>query len=87
MSLLNRITKFAKSSQGKKLMSQAEKIAKDPKTKQRIEDVRERVTHKKPDASPGSAADAAGGSTPPAPTPTPAPTPPPAEGPPPGASS
>ena len=75
MSFLNRITKFAKSPQGKKLMGQAEKIAKDPKTKQRIEDVRERVSHKKPGAAPGSAADAAAGNTPPAPAPGQAPPP------------
>ena len=79
MSFLNKITKFAKSPQGKRLMSQAEKMAKDPKTKQRIEDVRERVAHKHPDGSPGAAADAGAGSAPPASTPK--------EGAPPGATS
>ena len=46
MSLLGRIGKFAKSSQGKKLMKQAQDVAKDPKTKQKIADARERLTHK-----------------------------------------
>ena len=46
MSLFNRITKFAKSEQGKKLISQAEKVAKDPKTKARINEARERLEHK-----------------------------------------
>jgi hypothetical protein len=46
MSFLNRIGKFAKSPQGKKLMKQAQDLAKDPKTKQKIEDARERLTHR-----------------------------------------
>jgi hypothetical protein len=46
MSFLNRIGKFAKTPQGKKLMKQAQDLAKDPKTKQKIEDARERLTHR-----------------------------------------
>jgi hypothetical protein len=46
MSLLGRIGKFAKSPQGKKMMQQAQQIAKDPKTKQKIEEVRGRLAHK-----------------------------------------
>jgi|tagenome__1003787_1003787.scaffolds.fasta_scaffold19615449_1 hypothetical protein len=46
MSLLGRISQFAKSPQGKKLVKQAEQMAKDPKTKQKIQDVRERLAHK-----------------------------------------
>jgi hypothetical protein len=61
MSFLSRIGKFAKTPQGKKLMKQAQDLAKDPKTKQKIEDARERLMHKddqekkppqKPPASP-----------------------------------
>ena len=46
MSLFGRIQKFAKSEQGKKLMKQAEDVAKDPKTKQKINEVRDKITHK-----------------------------------------
>jgi hypothetical protein len=46
MSLLGRIGKFAKTPQGKKLMSQAQDMAKDPQTKQKIEDARQRLMHR-----------------------------------------
>jgi hypothetical protein len=46
MSLFGRISKFAKSPQGKKLMKQAQGVAKDPKTKQKIADARERLARK-----------------------------------------
>src|SRR3954468_13475763 len=57
MSLFNRVSKFAKSPQGKKMMNRAQTLAKDPKTKEKISEARERLTHKdkagKPQA-PGS---------------------------------
>jgi hypothetical protein len=43
---MGRISKFAKSPQGKKLMKQAQDLAKDPRTKQKVEQARERLTHK-----------------------------------------
>jgi hypothetical protein len=43
MSLLGRIGKFAKSPQGKKFMNQAQQMAKDPATKQKIADARKRL--------------------------------------------
>lgn len=46
MSFLSRIGKFAKTPQGKKLMRDAQELAKDPHTKQRIEDARKRLTRK-----------------------------------------
>jgi hypothetical protein len=58
MSLLGRIGKFAKSPQGKKLVKQAQEMAKDPDTKKKIADARGRLTHradteKKPPAASG----------------------------------
>lgn len=51
MSFLGRIGKFAKTPQGKKLINQAQEMAKDPRTKQRIEDARQRLMKKdKPQA-------------------------------------
>ena len=44
--MLNRLTKFAKSPQGKKLMTQAQQLAKDPKTREKINEARERLQHK-----------------------------------------
>jgi hypothetical protein len=46
MSFLSRIGKFAKTPQGKKLMKQAQELAKDPDTKKKIEDARKRLMHK-----------------------------------------
>jgi hypothetical protein len=46
MSLLGRIGKFAKSPQGKKFMSQAQEMAKDPRTKKKIADARQRLMHR-----------------------------------------
>jgi hypothetical protein len=61
MGLLGRIGKFAKSPQGKKLVKQAQDMAKDPDTKKKIADARERLTHRdKPAAKPAA-------KTPPAP--------------------
>ena len=69
MSLFGRISKFAKSPQGKRLMKQAQDVAKDPKTKQKIADARERLAHK--DKPGGEAKPPAGESGPPSPPPTP----------------
>lgn len=44
MGVLGRIGKFAKSPQGKKLVKQAQDMAKDPDTKKKIADARERLT-------------------------------------------
>jgi hypothetical protein len=46
MSFLGRIGKFAKSPQGKKLINQAQDMAKDPETKKKIEDARRRLMKK-----------------------------------------
>jgi hypothetical protein len=46
MSLLGRIGKFAKSPEGKKLMGQAQDMAKDPATKRKIADARQRLMHR-----------------------------------------
>jgi AmiR/NasT family two-component response regulator len=46
MSLLGRIGKFAKTPEGKKLVKQAQDLAKDPQTKQKIEQARGRLMHK-----------------------------------------
>jgi hypothetical protein len=46
MSLLGRIGKFAKTPQGKKLMSQAQEMAKDPETKRKIADASQRLRHR-----------------------------------------
>ncbi len=46
MSLLNKVAKFAKSPQGRRLADQAVRAAKDPKTKRQIEQVRTRLIRK-----------------------------------------
>ena len=46
MSFMGRIGKFARSPEGKKLIEQAQDLAKDPHTKQRIEDARQRLVKK-----------------------------------------
>ena len=46
MSLLGRIGKFAKSPEGKKLVTQAQQMAKDPDTKRKIADARQRLMHR-----------------------------------------
>jgi hypothetical protein len=46
MSFMGRIGKFARSPQGKKLINQAQELAKDPHTKQRIEEARRRLVKK-----------------------------------------
>ena len=46
MSFLGRIGKFAKSPEGKKLMSQAQDMTKDPEMKQKIADASQRLMHR-----------------------------------------
>jgi hypothetical protein len=43
MSLVNKISKFARSPQGRRLADQAVKAAKDPKTKRQIESARAKL--------------------------------------------
>jgi len=78
MGFLDKAMKYAKSEQGKKALAQAQKFANDPKTKEKlddakekIEDFAERLTKKgeKPDAEKAPAA--APPATPPAVPPTP----------------
>ena len=46
MSFKGRIGKFVRSPEGKKLIHEAQELAKDPHTKQRIEDARQRLLKK-----------------------------------------
>jgi hypothetical protein len=41
--LFDRIDRFARSPQGKRLMEKAQKVARDPKTRRRIADARARL--------------------------------------------
>ena len=41
---MSKLTTFARSPQGRKAMSEAQRMAKDPKTKKQIDDVRRRLT-------------------------------------------
>jgi hypothetical protein len=43
MSLLGRIGKFARSPEGKKLVTEAQDLAKDPRSKQKIAEARKRL--------------------------------------------
>jgi hypothetical protein len=43
-SIVNRISKFARSEQGRRLTEQAKRIAKDPETRRKVEDARRRLT-------------------------------------------
>ena len=45
-SLIGRAIRLAKSPQGKKLIAEAQKAARDPKNKQRVEKVRQRFTQR-----------------------------------------
>jgi hypothetical protein len=45
-SLVNRVAKFARSPQGRRLAEQAVRAARDPKTKRQIEHVRERLVQR-----------------------------------------
>jgi hypothetical protein len=44
MALLNKLTSFARSPQGRKLAEQAKKVASDPETKRKIEDARQKLS-------------------------------------------
>ncbi|RCW43183.1 hypothetical protein DFQ14_10770 [Halopolyspora algeriensis] len=46
MSLFKKVTDFAKSPQGKRAMEQAKKYAQDPKNKEKIDRVKNRITGK-----------------------------------------
>jgi hypothetical protein len=52
MSLFSKVSKFARSPQGKKVISQAQQMAKDPNTKRKIADVRARFAGGKKGAPP-----------------------------------
>jgi hypothetical protein len=43
---MNQITKLAKSPQGKKALDEAQRLAKDPKTKEQLEGMRDKFTSK-----------------------------------------
>ncbi|MGH2900519.1 MAG: hypothetical protein ACRDMZ_17730, partial [Solirubrobacteraceae bacterium] len=43
MSLMNKLTQLAKSQKGKELIGKAQSIANDPKTREKIQDAREKV--------------------------------------------
>jgi hypothetical protein len=46
-SLINRVTEFARSPQGKRLAKQAQQWASDPKNKQKIAEAREKLARKR----------------------------------------
>ena len=46
MSLLGRIGKFVRTPQGKKLVKQSQDLARDPETKQKIDEARDRLAHR-----------------------------------------
>jgi hypothetical protein len=48
MSLLRKLGEFAKSPEGRRLADQAKRYASDPKNKQKIDELRERVMKKRP---------------------------------------
>jgi len=43
-SLLSRLSRFARSPQGRKAVDQAKRVARDPNTKRKIEDARKRLS-------------------------------------------
>jgi hypothetical protein len=47
-SMMSRLTRFARSPQGRKLANQAQRWASDPKNRQKIEGVRKRVASRRP---------------------------------------
>jgi hypothetical protein len=53
MSLFSKVSRFAKSPQGKKAMDKAKDFANKPETKEKIEDVREKLSGKKDQPSAG----------------------------------
>jgi hypothetical protein len=44
--MLNRLGRFARSPQGKRLMNQAQRLARDPRTRRRIADARARLSRR-----------------------------------------
>jgi hypothetical protein len=52
MSLISKISRFARSPEGRRLAGQAAKLARDPKTRRRIDDVRRRFADRS--RAPGS---------------------------------
>jgi hypothetical protein len=55
MAIMDRLSRFARSPQGKRAMSEAQRLAKDPKTRSKIDDVRRRFSERgrKPGGGPG----------------------------------
>jgi hypothetical protein len=47
-SMMSRLARFARSPQGRKLASQAQRWASDPKNRQKIEGVRQRMAKRRP---------------------------------------
>jgi hypothetical protein len=47
-SLIDRVTRLARSPQGRNVMNKAERIARDPRTKRRIVEARERLGRRGP---------------------------------------
>jgi hypothetical protein len=45
-SLIDRVTRLARSPQGRNLMNKAERMARDPRTKRRIVEARERLARR-----------------------------------------
>ena len=48
MSLLNKVTDFARGPQGRKLTDQAKRLASDPRNRRQIDQVRQRFTNRRP---------------------------------------
>jgi hypothetical protein len=46
MSLISKISRFARSPEGRRLAGQATRLARDPRTRRRIDDVRRRFTER-----------------------------------------
>ena len=44
--LMSKLSRFARSPQGKRAMSEAQRLAKDPKTRKQIDDVRRRFAER-----------------------------------------
>jgi hypothetical protein len=44
--LFDRVSRFARSPQGKRLMQQAQRVARDPKTRRRIAEARARLARR-----------------------------------------
>ena len=47
MSLFTKVSQFARSPQGRKAMGDAKRLAKDPKTKRQLDQVRERLAKRR----------------------------------------